>query len=104
LQIENALARPDERGRGHEAGHFIARPERLFQPALARNAAVLGMREDRARDPLGVALLFQDFAAAERVIVERRPSLVVEVVEQADNPPRVFVLAERARVAADRGL
>ena len=43
-------------------------------------------------------------AAFHRVIAKRRVALVVEIVQQRDDAPRVFVLAEGARVAAHRGL
>ena len=57
-----------------------------------------------ARDhPVGVALRLQNLAAAERVILGARPSLVVEVVQQRDDAPLVLVCAELARIAADSG-
>jgi hypothetical protein len=37
------------------------------------------------------------------MVAERRPALVIEIVEQRRHPPRLFVLAELAGVAADGG-
>src|SRR4029077_9585004 len=101
-EVEQALAGPDERGRGDEPGHLVARPKRLLEPAVARHAAVVGVRENRASHPVGVPLLPQDLAAAKRMIVERRPALVVEIMEQADDAPGFLVLAELAGGAPKR--
>src|SRR5215831_937121 len=48
LEIEDALRWPDERGGGDEPGHLIARIQGSFEPRFARNARVLGVRQDRA--------------------------------------------------------
>src|SRR5580765_462245 len=60
------------------------------------------MRKDGARDPFGIAELAQNLATAKRMILWRRPTLVVEVVKQTDNAPLALVLAKRPRIAADR--
>src|SRR5581483_8190051 len=105
LEIEHALARPHERRRGDEAGELVAREQRLLQQAVARHAGdLLRVRQDRPDRPLGIPLLAQDRGALVRVIAERRPAFVVEVVEQRRDAPFLFVLAELARVAADRRL
>src|SRR5437667_2385142 len=105
LQVENALARPHERCGGDESRHFIARKERLLDRRLARHAGDLRrMREDRADHPLRIAALAQNLAAAHRMITERRPALVVEIMKQRDDAPSLFILAELLRVAAYCGL
>ena len=91
-------------GGGDEARHLVARVERLLEPRLARHAGVVGVRQDRARHPLGIALRLQDLDAAERMVLLIRIALVVEVVQQRDGAPVVLVLAELPRVAAHRRL
>src|SRR5713226_5308090 len=96
LQIEDALARTHERRGRDEPGHLVARKQRPFERALARHAAVLGMRENRADHPFLVPLLAKNLRAAKRMIFLTRPPLVVEVVKQRDGAPCLFVLAELA--------
>src|SRR5262249_47696929 len=79
LEVQNALARTDQRRRGDESAQLVAGKECLFEAALARDAAVIGMRKDGPNDPFGVTFRIKDLAAAKRVIVEVRPALVVEV-------------------------
>src|SRR5262249_42025088 len=101
LEIEHAPARPDQRGRGDEPGELVAREQRLLEQAVPADAGDLArVREDRAAHPLRVALLLQDFAALVRMVAERRPALVVEVVQEGGHAPLVFVPAELPRVAA----
>src|SRR5439155_722179 len=86
-----------------EPGHFVAREQRLLQEPVARHAAVVGVREDRADHPLRILLLAQDLAAAKRMILEAGPPLVIEIVQQRDDAPALLVLAELPRVAAHGG-
>src|SRR4029078_13037605 len=79
-----------------------ARPERLLEPRLARDARVFRVRQNRARHPLGIALRLEDLDAAEGMVLLIGIALVVEVVQQRDRPPVVLVLAELPRVAAHR--
>ena len=103
LEVEDALRRPHQRRGGDEARHLVARVQRVLEPRLARHAGVVGVREDRARHPLGIALRLQDLDAAKRMVLLVGIALVVEVVQQRDDAPVVFVLAELPRVAAHRG-
>ena len=75
--------------------------QRLLEPAVARHAAVVGVRENRASDPLGISLLAQDFATAEGVICRRRPALVIEIMQERHDAPGLLVFAKLARVAGD---
>src|SRR3954468_12433480 len=61
------------------------------------------MREDRAAHPFGVPLGGENLATAERMILRGRPPFVVEVVEQAHDPPVHFRFAESACVSTNRG-
>ena len=56
LEVEHALARPDERRGGDEARHLVAGKQRLLERRLARHAAVVGVRQDGADHPLRIAL------------------------------------------------
>ena len=61
------------------------------------------MRQDGSNDPFRVTFRTEDLAAAKRVIVEARPAFVVEIVQERDDTPIVFVLASEPRVATNRG-
>src|SRR5947209_15746928 len=56
------------------------------------------MRLDRVGDFLRVAAVLEDALALERVVGRAGPALVVEVVQEADDPPQFLVLAELAGV------
>ena len=96
LEIEDALRRPDERGGGDEARQLVAGEQRLLQPAFARDAAVVGVRQDRARHPLRIAERRQNLDATVRMILAVGILLVVEVVHERDEAPLVLVLAPHA--------
>src|SRR5688572_18825873 len=104
FQVEDALRRPHQRGRGNEARHFVAGIQGLFQRRLAWHAGVVRVRQDGAGHPLGIAEPLKDFDAAKRVILAVRVLFVVEVVHEGHEPPRVCVLARRAGVSPYRGL
>src|SRR5262245_20071827 len=105
FEIEDALARPYQRRGGDETAQFVTGEQRLLETAVARHAGdLLRVRQNRADCPLRIAFGAENLAAPVGMIAERRPPLVVEVVEQADRAPVVLVLAERARVAAHRDL
>ena len=87
LEVQHALARTHERRGGDEARHLVAGEQRLLERAVARDAAVVGVRQDRSNHPLRVAVLAQDLAAPERMILERRPALVIEIVEERRRRP-----------------
>src|SRR5438067_3275002 len=104
FEIEHAFRRPHERRRGDEARELVAREERLLQQAVARHTRdLLRVRENRADHPIGIPLLVENLAPFVRMIAERRPALVVEVVQQRGDAPGVFVFPELPRVAAHRG-
>ena len=87
-----------------EAAQLVAGEECLLQERVARHVQVLGVGEHGLDDLLGIALLAQDRRAVLRMLVERRVHLVVEVVQQPDRAPELFVLAEVTRVPAHAGL
>src|SRR5260370_1551988 len=102
LEVKNALARSDERRCGNETAQLIAREQRLLEQTVARHTGdFLRVRENRANRPLGIALRAQNLGAFVRMVAERRPPLVVEIVQQSDDAPLLLVLAELARVTAD---
>ena len=65
---------------------------------------MLGVGEHRLDHLVGIALLAEDRRAVLRVLVERGMDLVVEVVQEGDDPPELLVLAEVPRVPRRRGL
>src|SRR5207244_12827634 len=71
--------------------------------ALAARPAAIGMREDRAGDPLGISDRFEDIDAAKRMVFAIRMFLVIEVMDERDKAPRLLILAPHPRVAANRG-
>src|SRR5215470_1187525 len=103
LEIEDASAGPHKRRRRHKAGHLVAAPQCLLETTLTRHATVVGVRKDGTRHPLRISALAENLAAAERMVLWRRPALVIEIVKQPDNAPLVLVLAEGPRVAAKGG-
>ncbi len=62
------------------------------------------MREDRAGHPIRVPERCEHLDAAKRVVLPVGEPLVVDVVNEGDEPPRFLVLAEHARVPAHSGL
>src|SRR5215204_5315971 len=69
LQVNfgDALRGLNVRYRGKEAGQFIAGEECLFQQAVARDAAVVRVREDGAANVFGDAALGEDRLAFHRM-------------------------------------
>ena len=62
------------------------------------------MRHDGFADLFGPAALGEDFVAAVGMVFQRGPAVVVEIVDEADDRPFFFVLAELAGVGAHAGL
>src|SRR5258708_23130558 len=86
----------DQRDGGNDSGEFVAGEERFFHRRVTSDAGIFGMRHHGASDDLGPAPLLQDLVALVRMVVEARVLLVVEVVNQADDAPQVFVDGVRA--------
>jgi len=60
LEVENALRGTHQRRGGDEPAQLVTREQRLLQGGLAGDPAVVGVRQDRPRDPLGVPQSLQD--------------------------------------------
>jgi len=73
----------------------------VLEAALARHLRVVRMGQHGADQPLRIAPLAQDLGAAERVVRQIRVPIVVEVMQERCNAPRLLVLAELTGVAAD---
>ena len=77
----------------------------MLQRGLPRHATIICVRDNRAYDLLGVALLAQNLCSRGgmpligRVLVIG-PSLVVEIVQQRSEPPGFFICAGFAGVGA----
>ena len=103
IHLRQRLVGLDQRGGGDESGKLVAGEQRFLQQALARNSAVAGVRQDRAANLFGHAALFQDLAALEGMVLGGGIFFVIEVVDEADEAPEFFVLAELAGVGAEAG-
>src|SRR5215203_2188532 len=55
LEVHHAPARTHERRGRNEARHLVAGEQGVLKPRLARDAAVLSVRQDRPGDPLWIS-------------------------------------------------
>src|SRR5262245_43269262 len=60
------------------------------------------MRENRTRHPLRIPAALKLLTSAERVVRGRLIPFVIEIVQQCDEAPGVFVFTELSRVTAHR--
>src|SRR5262249_23134905 len=105
LRLESVEpGRADEPARVYEARELIAGEQGLLEQRVAGQLEMLGVRQHRDDDLLGVAELPKDRRAVLRMLVERRVHLIVEVVQERRDPPELLVLAELARVEPRRRL
>ena len=88
---------------GDESGEFVAGEESFFHGRVAGDAAVLGVRHDGAADFVGVSALFQNFVAFVGMLFEAGPALVVEVVNESDDAPEIFVFGRAVAEFAGAG-
>ena len=75
---------------------------------MARNARVVGVREDGANDFFRVSALAENLGALGGMsligkMLLIRPAFVVEVVKESGNTPDIFIGAMFARIGADAG-
>jgi hypothetical protein len=108
FEIEDALCRPDVSASGEESGELIASVERVLQRGLARNARIVGVGKDGADDFFGVAAFAEDFRALRGMFLVRSVrvvglALVVEIVQQRGEAPKLFVRAGLSCVSANAG-
>ncbi len=96
---------PHVGARKHEPAQLVDREQRLLHRRLARDPHEVGMRSDRADQLRRVTARLELADRVTRVsIAEIRIALVVEVVEQAGQPPELDVAVEPRGVGAHRGL
>jgi hypothetical protein len=74
----------------------------VLEARFARRVGVFSVRENRANDEFWASALAQNIRAAERVILQIGPPLVIEVMQKRYDSPDFFVFAEPARVPTDR--
>jgi hypothetical protein len=108
LEIKDALRRANVRAGREEAGELVAGEKRVFEGRLPNDAGIIGVREDRANDFVGVAVLAQNFRAFRWMprignVFVVGPALVVEIVEQGGDAPKLFIGALFACIGADAG-
>ncbi len=109
LEIEDALRRADVSARGEKAGELVTSEKRVLEGRLARDAGIIRVREDRANNFFGVAALAQNFRAFRGMprvgsVLVVGPALVIEVMKQRRDAPKLFISVLLARVGADAGL
>src|SRR5205085_11379867 len=98
------LAWFDKGARRDKARQFIAGKQSLFHGRVPSDARVFSMRHDRAAQVLGPSTLSQNFVSSIRMVFERRPALVVEVVKQPGKAPEFFVRAKLSGIGANARL
>jgi hypothetical protein len=100
LDAVDALVGPDERDRYDEAGKLVNGDERLFHRRNRLDAAVVGVAQDRPQDFFAPTVVAQpgdaDERMASRAQFQIRVPFVVEIVQEADGAPKVFVGARAA--------
>ncbi len=83
------------RAGGQEAGQLVAREQRPVQVRLPRRSRVIGVRQDRVQHRLRPSPFAQVRNANERMLLERRVTIVIHVVQQ---PGHRIQLHEALRV------
>src|SRR6266853_6547263 len=73
--------------------------------SLARNVAIVGMRNDRADQLVRISTLAKNFRTSRRVLSGRAmrivgPAFVVEIMQQCGQSPEFFIGAGPARIGA----
>src|SRR5436190_13823172 len=94
LRLEPVDAgRPHEPARVDKARQLVTCEQRLLQKRVSRQSQMLGVGENAIDDIFRVSLLAKNRSTVLRMLVERGMDLVVEVVQQCDAAPALFVLA-----------
>jgi len=97
------LAWFDQGAGGDESCELVAGEESFFHGGVARYAGVLGVGHDGAADFVGVAAFFQDFVAFVGMFFRGGIFLVIEIMDQSDDSPKILILAKLFGVGAHAG-
>ena len=92
----------DQSTRGEEPAQFVAGIQRLVEPRDTRAsvAEIVRVRLDRIDHVVGITAFLQDRRPLERMVGRIGPALIIEVMEQPDGPPFLFVLTKLAGIRA----
>lgn len=104
LEVRKALRGTHQRARDQKAAQLVDGEERFGQLRVPRHARIRGVPQHRAQQRLRDAFGAQQVDAPGGMAVSRRvlcvrEFLVVKVVEQTDEPPRLRVLTELGGVS-----
>ena len=88
---------------GDKAGQFVAGVEYLFEGRDARDAAIVGVRENGAADLFIDATRGEDGFAVHGMVGGLGVDLPIEIVEESGEAPLVLVFAELAGIGGDAG-
>src|SRR5579864_5556576 len=74
----------------------------VMNPArtLAGDAGIFRVRHNRAANLVGIFALFQNFVAIVRMLLRAGILFVIEIVDQSDHAPQVFVCGKLSRIGA----
>src|SRR5579864_498395 len=77
----------------------------VMNPArtLAGDAGIFRVRHNRAANLVGIFALFQNFVALVRMLLRAGILFVIEIVDQSDHAPQVFVCGKLSRIGAHAG-
>ena len=108
FEIEDAFGRANVGARDEKTGEFIACEQSVLERSLPRNVAVVGVRKNGADEFCRVAPFAKNSSALGGMFLVRGVSgvgkfLVVEVVEQRGESPKVFIGARFFGVGANAG-
>src|SRR5438034_409440 len=109
LEIREALGRTHQGACDQESTQLVDREERLRHGRVARHAGVGRVSQHRPQQRLGDAFGAQQIDAPGGMTLGGRvlgvgEFLVVEVVQQADETPRLGILTEYGGISPHRGL
>ena len=77
--------------RHQETAELVRGEKRASHVRIARHAGVRRVAHDRADEAFGITAAAENVRARKRMLVRRGKHLVVEVVEQPDHSPFIFI-------------
>jgi len=109
LDFEDGLAGLDQGTGGEKAGHFVTGEKGAIERGFARNAGVIGVGQDGMEHLLGIAAVAQDFCSGRGmafagVVLLIGPALVIEIVQQGGQTPKLLIGRGFAGVSAHASL
>src|SRR5690606_31217450 len=92
--------RPHQCDGDHEATQFVYRRQRLPDRCVSWHVQLIGVTQNGLDHIFGDTALAQNWRAVLRVPVECWMHLEVKIVNKADEPPELLILAKDTRVLA----